>query len=237
MIQGYSPYDYGAQSPPWFYIPLIPVALMSPALGSAVIFVLSGCVFAFIAIKMRASKLTFGIFMVTPLIWSNSFNGNLDFLAAIGLILPPQIGLFFVLAKPQIGIGAAVFWLLSAWQKGRFREVARVFFPVGVAFLISFGMYGFWPAKIAATRLNDPFNTSFWPIGLVMGVVLLVSALRRKNFKHSFMSSLFLSPYVNLTSWSIAILGLLDDLPELIAAVVTLWILQLLGLRMIHLPW
>lgn len=70
---------------------------------------------------------------------------NIDRMVVLGLIMPTWIGLFFVLAKPQIGIGVAIFWAFESYRLGKLRQMARDFVPVSLAILISLWIYGPWP--------------------------------------------------------------------------------------------
>src|SRR5690606_38971700 len=72
---------------------------------------------------------------------------NIDWLPLVGFVLPPQIGLFFILIKPQMGLAVALFWLVEAWREGGLREVIRVFGPVGAALALSLALYGLWPLR------------------------------------------------------------------------------------------
>ena len=230
LISGQSPYDYAVFNPPWAFLPLIPVALLSPGLGDAVMLVVGLLAFGFAAYRLKAPPWMAAMMMVNPWTLANAGNGNIDWMVAIGATLPPQIGLFFVLTKPQLGIGLVLFWLVQAWDQGKVREVMRVFAPVTLAFLVSFIPYGFWPLKMMKLTGDIWWNGSLWPGGLIIGVALLVYALHRRSFPVSMISSPFLSKYLTIHGWNIALFGLLPFRYEFIAAWITIWILKFLGL-------
>jgi hypothetical protein len=209
LISGQSPYDYAVFNPPWAFFPLIPVALLSPGLGEAVMLVTGILAFGFAAYRLKAPPWMAVMMMVNPWTLANAGNGNIDWMVAIGATLPPQIGLFFVLIKPQLGIGLVLLWLVRAWDQGKVREVMRVFAPVTIAFLVSFIPYGFWPLKMMNLTGNIWWNGSLWPGGLIIGITLLVYALHRRSFPASMISSPFLSKYLTIHGWNIALLGLL----------------------------
>lgn len=224
MITGQNPYGKAAYNPPWTFIPLIPVAFLSPELGSAVMFVLGLFMFAFAAYRFGAPLWLVILFTLSQPVLGNSANGNLDWVVALGCTLPPQFGLFLVLTKPQLGIGIAIFWLIEAWRKGKLREVLRVFAPVCIAFLLSFLLYG--PYLLVPSMVDNTWNLSLWPIGVAIGLPLLVSAIRSRKSSLAISSSPFLAPYISGHGWSIALFGLLQYPFECAAAILALWIIK-----------
>lgn len=209
-ISGENPYagDTMMQNPPWILILTIPVALLSPGLGAAVMFVLTFFGYGLACYRLGLKPLATIVFFSFPLLWYCAINGNIDWLVAIGFTLPPQIGLFFVLLKPQLGIGVVIFWLWQAWQKGGLKQVLRICLPVFVAFLISFVVYGLWPLRIIRERMVDPYNASFWPMTAVLGAAMLYYALRKNKKPLAISASPFLTPYLSMHGYAIALLGL-----------------------------
>src|SRR3990170_4101928 len=53
LIHGESPYGNGFFNPPWVLLPLIPVALLSPALGTAILYSLNYVAFIFATWKLK----------------------------------------------------------------------------------------------------------------------------------------------------------------------------------------
>jgi hypothetical protein len=158
-----------------------------------------------------------------PVVFSLLF-GQIDGMVSLGLIFPRSIGLFFILAKPQIGVIVAIFWLAEAWREGRWKLVLRTFSPVIVAFLLSFILFGFWPLIILTHNLiNTQHNTSLWPLSIAIGLPLLIYALFKRKENFALMSGSFLSPYVAPQSWSFSLLGLLHYPNEMIAASLASW--------------
>jgi hypothetical protein len=112
------------------------------------------------------------------------------------------LGLFFVLSKPQIGAGVAVFWGYQAWRESGYQGVLRLLAPITMATLISFAIYGFWPIQ----RLEVVpvyWNFSFWPYSFPVGAILLTYALYKKNLILASGSSPFFAPYMNFHSYAI----------------------------------
>jgi hypothetical protein len=211
--------------PPWLLIPLWPLAILPPAAGRGLFFVLSLAVFLLAIRRLGASHLTAVVFLFSPPVVKCLLTANIDWMPIFGATLPPQIGLFLVSAKPQIGAVIAVFWLAEAWRKGRAREVIRVFAPVSIALLISIALYGPWPLRM--TRVLDfaDWNVSFWPESIPVGLVLIVAAVRQRNLRFALPAGPCLSPYVAFQSWSAAVAGLAQSPVEMVVAVVGLWIM------------
>jgi hypothetical protein len=228
LLSGHSPYTVpGYFGPPWALIPVIPFAVLPPALGGACVFVLTLLSWCLVARRLGASWLVVAVLALSPHVITGAIFGNLDWLAIIGFILPPQIGLFFILIKPQVGIGLALFWLWQAWRTGGAREAVRVFAPVTIALLLSFLLFGFWPTRVGSLSAAA-WNVSLWPYSIPIAFVLLVAAIQNKKAGLSISASPFFSPYLASITWPVAILGLLPNQVLVIAATAGMWVIQLL---------
>jgi hypothetical protein len=229
LLSGHSPYDNPLMiHAPWGLIPLIPFALLPETVGRAALLIIGLLTYAFVAFRMGAKPITSILFLLSPPVLHVLYNGNLDWLAAVGFILPPQIGLFFISIKPQMGIAVAIFWLFEAWRQGGVKQVFRVFAPFTAVLLISFAIFGLWP--LGATRTADYWwNASLWPMSIPVGLGLLVAAIRKKKIEFAMAASPCLSPYVLFHSWAGAVLAIIASVPETIAVFIGLWIL--IGIR------
>lgn len=234
MMSGRSPYnDPSVLAPfagaPWVLIPFIPLAYLPEHLGRGVIFSVGVFSFAFAAIRMGARPAALVAFLVSPVVFHCLLNSNLDFLPILGFILPPQIGIFLLAAKPQMGMIVAALWLVQAWQRGGWQEVVRVFWPVGVVMILSVVLYGLWPLNsIKIMEWSRDINASLWPMSLPVGLALSVTALRKSDVRYAIAASPLLSPYLLFHSWSGALFAVLASPAESIAAVVGLWVLVIL---------
>lgn len=228
LFAGRSPYTaHGFLSPPWVLGLLSPFALLPPGAGLVAIAFVNLIAFGFAARRMGASPLAITCLLVTPQVLWGSRMGNIDWLVALGLVMPPQIGLFFVLAKPQIGAAIALFWLIEAWRRGGWREAVRVFAPVGAVTLASFALFGLWPLR-SAVAIDVPWNISLFPYSLPIGLVLLTSSVRRRKLNLAIQSSPFFSPYIALYSLPVAVLGLLPSQVNTIICLAGLWVVFLI---------
>jgi hypothetical protein len=228
LLEGRSPYGQPTwYSPVWVMAPFIPLALLPPQLGRAVLFAASLCAYTFSAVKMGARPAGVAAFLISPPIVVALWLSSIDWIPFLGYVLPPQIGLFFLTAKPQLGIAVAAFWLVESARRG-WREVIRVFAPITISLGVLFLIYGIDPFLGAASMVDMPHNASLWPTSLPLGLTLLVAALRKRELRFSIATGPCLSPYVMITSWGAPFLAIASFTPELIAAVVGAWILAMM---------
>ena len=203
------------------------MALLPENVGYALLVLLSLAGFAYTAHRLGGKKIAVIAILLSPPVLHSLLNGNIDALAVIGFVLPAQIGLFFILIKPQIGLAVAVYWFVEAWRKNRVREVLRLFGPVTIALLVSFLLYGLWPLQFEQ-EIGLWWNASLWPASIPVGLVLIVSAIRKRRMEFAMAASPCLSPYVLLHAWVGALLAVVSKIPETIAAVIGLWIMVLI---------
>ncbi len=225
LLSAKSPYEIsGYYNPPWAALFLLPFAVFPVKVGAALLLIVGLILISYTAHRLGAKPLAVIILLFSPPVMHGALNGNIDWLAVIGLILPPQIGLFFVSIKPQIGIAVMIFWLFAAWKKNGWREVVRVFGPFTICLLISFLAFGFWITR-SREVISEWWNASLWPASIPVGLALLVAAIRKGRIEYAMGASPCLSPHVLLHSWVGALLAIASSTPELITAVIGLWIL------------
>jgi hypothetical protein len=226
LLSGISPYAIdGFFSPPWVAVLMSPFALLPPGVDVAVMSLASYVAWIIAARRLGATPfiIILAILLNPYIIWS-TFTGNNDWIVALGLVLPPQIGLFFVLAKPQAGIGIVIFWLFEAWRRNGWREVVRVFAPISIVSLLACIPFGFWPAHLFEAT-SKYWNLSPFPVLLPVGVIMLYRAIRDRRQGLAIISSPFVSPYVTVLNLPVVMLGLLPSRTETIIAIVSLWLL------------
>lgn len=229
LLRWQSPYTVeGYFNAPWSLLPLLPLAVLPDNWGYASLVLFSLIAFTYTAYRLGAKPLAMIALLLSPPVIHDLLNGNIDALVVLGFVFPPQIGLFFLLIKPQIGIAVALFWLIEAWRQNKLKEILRVFTPCGLVFLGSFLIYGFWPIRFGI-EIGLWWNASLWPVSIPVGIVLVVAAIRRRQIRFAMAASPCFSPYVLLHSWVGALLALVAQTPEFIAAVFGLWLALGLG--------
>jgi hypothetical protein len=195
LMEGQNPYDeHRFLSPPWVFLVLLPLSLLTPSQGGALFALIGvgGYLFAFYRLKVKPTTLVF--LVANPAFLAALFNPNFDWAVALGYTLPPQIGLFFVLTKPHMSAPLVLFWLIEAWRSGGVRQVARVFAPVLLTYGISVIFFGPWFFNMggAIDFLSNTANV--WPYGLLVGVALLAASLRQQKINYSMMQARFSRP-------------------------------------------
>jgi hypothetical protein len=225
LLSGESPYGrFYLVHAPWTLVMLTPLALLPEAVGRVMLIFCALISYAFIAHRLKAKPIAIVFLLLSPLVMHLLLNGNMDWLASLGFILPPQLGLFFISIKPQIGIAVAPFWLVEAWRQGGWKLVVKTFAPFTIVLFLSFLIFGFWPSY-SFKVIEVWYNASLWPMSIPVGLALLVTSLRKRKIEYAMAASPCLSPYALFYSWTGALLAIVSSTPETIAAVIGLWIL------------
>jgi hypothetical protein len=226
LLAGKSPFTVGSYfNPPWILLPLIPFALLPYKISNAALFVANLVIFIFIG--RRSSKRPLPLLALLcsfPVIVCLLF-GQIDGIALLGLFMPRPLGMIFLLAKPQTGAFVALFWVLEAWRQGKWKQVFVTVAPVGIMTLASILIFHLTPQNFDVSILiSAPHNTSLWPGSILIGLPLLVYALRQRKQGFAMMATPLLSPYIAPQSWSIGMLGLIPYEWELVAASLASWV-------------
>lgn len=231
MLHGINPYGIAKfHSPPWTLIPLIPFVLLGEHYGALLLFYFNLFTFAAVGYLLKARLPALVMFVLSPFVlYYFLYRGNTDALVMWGFLLPPQIGLFLVMTKPQIGIAVAVYWAWKAWKSGGLLGLARQFAPVFVLSAVCFLVFGNWLTS-GEDVITASWNASFFPWSIPIGLSLLAWSLRRKDMLPAMAASPFLSPYLQLGSWSIALIALLRSNIVMLVFFVAAWTLVLRNL-------
>jgi hypothetical protein len=224
LLEGRNPYQVpDFYNPPWALALLAPLALLPTEIGRVLLALVSFLSFAYVAIRFKATPLALAAFIASPPVASVLRDTNLDGIMLLGLLLPPQAGLFFVLIKPQFGIPVALFWLVETWRGGRWRAVWKTFLPVSLVFALSLPVFGLWFTHV--TRIIPvEANMSLFPYAVPLGLVLLGRAVRYRNLRLALPAGLLLSPYIAMPTWSAALLAIIRRERWVVAASLALWL-------------
>ena len=227
MFSGKSPYMVEPFfAPPWSLLPLLPFSILPVSIGRTALFWVSLITLAFTAYRLGARPLGVAIFILSPPVMHGLLNANIEWIPLLGFVLPPQVGLLLVTAKPQTGFAVALFWIAQAWRKGGVREILRISWPLLITFLLSLLLYGPWPLRLREVMpIAKDFNASFWPYTLPVGGALIVASLRKREIRWAMGASPCLSPYVLFHTWSAALVALVPATTELFVTVIGLWVL------------
>ncbi len=229
LLTGHNPYNEPhIFNPPWAFAVLIPPALLPAAQGSALFALIGAAGYLAAIYRLKARPLALAFLVATPGFLAALLNPNFDWAVALGYTLPPQIGLFFVLIKPQISAPLVIFWLIDTWRTGGLRKVIWVFAPVTIAFGLSFLLFGNWLQHMggAISKLSNTANV--WPWGILAGSVLLSISLRQRKANLALIAGPFFSPYLAPYSWLPAMIGLLPNTTETVVACLSYWVAWLI---------
>lgn len=207
FLSGGNPYSVGQVFEPfWTYIILSPLAFLPFWVGRVILFLVSLIVFAYSAIRLGATRWQLIFFILSSAVVGCLNNGNLDWLVTAGLWMPPQIGLFFVMMKPQVGIGLLIFWSWQTWKNDKFPGLIKLLGPISLAYLISFWLYGLWPLRMLSLPDAD-INMSTFPYGIWAGLALLYISMKDNDKNLAAISSVFFAPYISQFSYSVVLLS------------------------------
>jgi hypothetical protein len=228
MFHGRSPYNAdGFFNPPWAALLLVPFAVLPESVGRAALVIVALAAYAFAAYRLGANKLTISLLPLSPPVMHGILNGNIDWLAVLGFVLPPWLGLFFLMIKPQVGLATIIFLFISIWREGGFMKMVKTFTPFGIAVILSVMVFGPWFLSIS-NDINLAGNSSLWPLSIPIGLTFLVASLRKNEIRYSMAASPFLSPYVIMHSWVGVFLALAPLTYETAAAVIGMWIVVII---------
>jgi len=144
--------------------------------------------------------------------------------------MPPQLGIFFISTKPQLGLAVALFWLVDIWHNEGLRKVIKVFAPFGAFVLLSFFLWGFWPAQsslVAPYYVNIWYNDSLWPYSIPVGAFYLFKAVRSCKINYAIAASPMLSPYLVYHSWVGVVLAVVHSSHITFLVFLGFWILEI----------
>jgi hypothetical protein len=97
-----APYSVeGFYSPPWLLALYAPFAFLPVGVDIAALMVVSLTGWTYALHRLHATPLVIVLMLLTPHLQLSVLLGNYDFLIPLGLLLPPWLGLFLVLAKPR----------------------------------------------------------------------------------------------------------------------------------------
>lgn len=80
---------------------------------------------AYVAARLGAGPITLMYLLLSPPVLHGVLNGSLNWLAALGFVLPPAVGLFFIAVKFQVGIAVTIFGFVEAAGRGGDWRISR----------------------------------------------------------------------------------------------------------------
>lgn len=77
-------------------MPLLPFAVLPVALGRGVVTAVGLGAYAYITKRWGAGRITVIVLLLSPPVLHGLLNASVDWLAALGFVLPPRMGLSFI---------------------------------------------------------------------------------------------------------------------------------------------
>ncbi|MFN8404087.1 MAG: hypothetical protein U0V48_11110 [Anaerolineales bacterium] len=230
VLEGANPYLAAPtfRNLPWTLIPMLPLAIFSERVSGALYFILTLALYAWVAVRLKASRAALIAFLLSSPVVYGMRMLNVDALALVGFILPPQIGLFFVLIKPQMGIAMIPFWMFETWREGGWRALLLAFLPATIAATLSLVIFGTASIGRSNDLLQSTWNASLWPWAFPIGFALTILSIRNRRKDQAMAASPFLSPYLAYHSWVSVLAGLMQRDLELILAVIGMWLVAVI---------
>lgn len=226
LVRGDDPYTIPQFfNPPWALFPLVPFAVLPYNLGRGLMLLAGIVAFGLAARRMGAGVPGILVFATAPLVFNAMMFGNVEWLAVLGLVAVPPVGILLLMIKPHMTIAIAAFLFVEAWR-ARGWKAAAVLAGIAVAALVlSVVWFGFWPLKLL--EYNDfrgsALNVSFMPYSLPVGLALAIAALRTRRLGYAVAASPCFFAVLTPQVWIIALLAIAGSTPELIAATLGLW--------------
>ena len=211
LFQGRLPYEqHFVLTPPWAILVLVPFVLFPPNIARGLVLVASLCVLIYTAWRLHAPKIAMVALLISPTAIGSLLSGNLDAFVLAGIFLPPLWGLFFLMIKPQVGIGVAIYYLTQTWQNNKWIGILRTFSPVLLAYLISAFLFPIWINRMIE-KPSDVWNRSIFPYGIPVGLIFLWLSIKRRNAFFALASAPFFSPYLTFYTYLMVQVGLLHE--------------------------
>lgn len=228
FMRGDNPYFVNgylrAPFPFWTFIILTPFALLPFWIGRVFLFVVSLLAFSYTAIRLQAKTWQLFLFLCSAAVIGCLNNGNIDWLVALGLWMPPWLGMFFILMKPQVGAGVALFWVAITWKEYGWKPALKMVAPVGTAYALSFLLYGNWIAVQYSGQQTNPESLAPFPWTIPLGMFILYLAVQRYDRTLPALGTSLVAPYISQFSYAIPMLQLIRRPHLFLLAWVLLWI-------------
>lgn len=223
-----SPYSVsGFYSPPWVALGFVPLALLPNIIAHAILPLMAIAAWIAVARHLGATPFAMALLLVSPPVFISIYNGQLEWLVFMSLLLPARWGLLLVAVKPQVGLGIAVWFIAEAWREGRWRQVRKLLGPVSVALGASVALFGWWMFN-AMELTNSTQNVSVWPFGVPVGLALLAQSVRRRDIRWALPAGPLVSIYSQLYSWNGLVLTGVHSRRTMVTIVSLFWVVVII---------
>ncbi len=197
-----APYDtVGFVNVPWTALLLAPFGLIPLELSTLIQTILYFLCLTVLVKRMGGSLRHVLLALTSFIALDAALELNVDWLIALGILLPVMWSGPFLIIKPQVALGI--------YAGAQLRQLVIAALVVGVMLALSLLLWGWWPpqmlASIAQHSLNRPFNLA--PVALMpavlsyaVGLVIGIRAVQKKDAVLGVYAWLFFVPYITLYS-------------------------------------
>lgn len=208
-LQAQYPYDVAGFYNPFWIFPILKIFELFGDHRLAVWVTLNLCSFTYVCVRMKMPLWSILPYLVFSGAMIGIYVGNVEGIVALGMILPAPIGIVVLMLKPQIGTALTVYYVLSAYVHHGWKRAALLLVPVLILFSVSFILYGNWfvkPLEVVDRTYNTIF---FFPLGVPVGIALILAGVARKNIGYALMAIPFVSPYMIFHTWAFPYMGVM----------------------------
>lgn len=223
-LNGLDPYTAVFFNPPWVLPILAPFVILGEA-GRILFLTCAITAFAFTSYRLGARPLAVAAFTLCPFTFDSLAWGNVEWIAILGLVIPGPIGLLLMMVKPQMTVAVILFRVFESWQSSGWHSVMRLCFIPVIITLVSFILFGFYPAKMLSYQ--PTLGLSLFPWSVPVGIYLLIVSFRYRSIYYAIAASPMLFPSVTPQVWLVTFLALVSDAPSLVLASLSYWSLIL----------
>lgn len=194
------PYQYPFHNPPWVALLLWPIAILPLRLGFIVNGLLTIAITVWPVLRSGGSWLAVLVTLLSPPFIVIQLAGNIEWIPMLGIIIGGAWSVPLLIAKPQtVGLVSILYIKRSGFNW-------RFWLPMAGVLVVSFLIWGWWPAKIPPL----PEDSSIWylsifPWGVPLGIVCAWLAWRHDSLRWTPLAGIFLAPYFGIGSLTPAV--------------------------------
>jgi len=121
LLAGESPYGrFYLSHAPWGLVMIIPLALLPEAVGRVMGVFCGLASYMYVAHRLGAKKISIAFLLISPLVMHVLLNGNIEWLAILGFVMPPNLGYSLFRSNHRSGLPLLRFgwWKLGVKADG-----------------------------------------------------------------------------------------------------------------------
>lgn len=174
--------------PPWVTF-LVPHAWLPLSWGNAINLSLNITVILALVRRYNGGWQTLLLVFTSPPFFDLARTNNIDWIPMLAFLIPPAWGLPLLAIKPQSMGASALIW----WKREKFRW--QMLLPLVLVLGISLFVWGNWIVELGLID-NIVWNFAPWPLGIPLGVYMLVRAYKKDDVILAAVATPFLVPYI-----------------------------------------